>query len=107
LYSDELHDLYCPSSITRVIILKTVRWARNVARMGQWRGAYRSFMETADEKILHGRPRCRWDDNIKTYLEGIGWAWTGLILLRAGQVSSCCQHYNESSIFIKFREYLD
>jgi len=30
-------------------------------------------VETAEEKRLHGRPRCRWEDNIKTYLKGIGW----------------------------------
>ena len=32
-----------------------------------------------------GRPRCRWEDNIKLNVQEGGWgAWTGLIGLRAG-----------------------
>jgi hypothetical protein len=38
---------------------------------GQWRGAYRSFVETAEEKKPHGRPRCRWEDSIKKYLRDV------------------------------------
>jgi len=85
LHSEDLHDLYCSSNITRVIILRTVRWARNVARMGQWRGAYMSFVETAEEKRLHGRSRCKWEDNFKTYLKDIGWErvdWADLAQVR-------------------------
>jgi hypothetical protein len=32
-----------------------------------------------------GRPRRRWEDNIKMGLQEVGWgAWTGLIWLRIG-----------------------
>jgi hypothetical protein len=32
-----------------------------------------------------GRPRPRWEDNIKMDLEDLGWAtWTGLMCLRIG-----------------------
>jgi hypothetical protein len=32
-----------------------------------------------------GRPRYRWEDNIKVVLQEVGWmAWTGLIWLRVG-----------------------
>jgi hypothetical protein len=32
-----------------------------------------------------GRPRYRWEDNIKVDLHEVGWvAWTGLIWLRVG-----------------------
>jgi hypothetical protein len=32
-----------------------------------------------------GRPRRRWEDNIKIYLQKLEWwAWTGLIWLRIG-----------------------
>ena len=65
-------------------------------------------MGTAEEKRLHGRPRCRWEDNIKIILKiQVGSDWTGLNWLRAGQVASCCQHGNEPSDSIKLREYLD
>jgi hypothetical protein len=34
---------------------------------------------------LLGRPRCRWEDNIKMDLQEVGWgAWVGLIWLRIG-----------------------
>jgi len=37
-------------------------------------------------EMPHGRPRRRWEDNIKTDLQEAGWwgAWTGLIWLRIG-----------------------
>jgi hypothetical protein len=36
-------------------------------------------------KRLLGRPRLRWEDNIKMYLQAFGSvAWTGLIWLRIG-----------------------
>jgi hypothetical protein len=38
---------------------------------------------TLQRKRPFGRPRLRWDDDIKENLKGIGWgAWTGLIWLR-------------------------
>jgi hypothetical protein len=30
-------------------------------------------MEKPEEKGLLGRPRCRWDDNIKIDLQEVGW----------------------------------
>ena len=35
LHNEELNDLYCSLSIVRVIKWKRMRWARNVARMGE------------------------------------------------------------------------
>jgi hypothetical protein len=35
--------------------------------------AYRILAEKPEGRILLGRPRCRWEDNIKLYLRGIGW----------------------------------
>jgi len=39
-----------------------------------------------------GRPRRRWNDNIKMYLQEVGWggAWTGLIWRRIG---TGCRHF--------------
>jgi hypothetical protein len=50
LHKEELHDLYSPPNIFRVIKLRRMRWVEHVARMGAGRGAYR---------ILVGRPEGR------------------------------------------------
>ena len=43
-----------------------------------------------------GRPRHRWEDNIKMVLQEVRWgAWTELIWLRKGQVVGTCIWSNE------------
>jgi hypothetical protein len=41
--------------------------------MRKKRNAYRILVGKPEEKIPAGRPRCRWEDNIKTDLREIGW----------------------------------
>jgi hypothetical protein len=41
--------------------------------MGESRGAYRISMEKPEDRRSLGRPRCRWEDNIKMDLEK--WDW--------------------------------
>jgi hypothetical protein len=41
--------------------------------MGEKRNAYRIFMGNPEGKRPLGRPRRRWEDNIKTDLREIGW----------------------------------
>jgi hypothetical protein len=68
-----------------VIKSRRMRWAGHVARMGGMRGAYRILVGRPEGRRPLGRPRCRWEDNIKTDLQEVGWgAWTGLIWLRIG-----------------------
>jgi len=40
-HNEELNDLYCSSNIVRVIESRRMRWAGNVARMGETRGVCR------------------------------------------------------------------
>jgi hypothetical protein len=50
--------------------------------MGERRGAYRVLVGKPEGKRPLGRPRHRWEDNIKIYLQKVGFggvAWTGLI----------------------------
>jgi hypothetical protein len=62
-----------------------MRWAGHVASMGEARGAYRVLVGRPEGRRPLGRPRRRWDDNIKMDLQEVGWgAWTGLIWLRIG-----------------------
>jgi len=40
--------------------------------MGERGGVYRVLVGIAEGKRLLGRPRRRWEDNIKTYLQEVG-----------------------------------
>jgi len=49
-----------------------MRWARNVARVGDRRGVYRVLMGKPEGKRQLGRHRRRWEDNIKMDLQEVG-----------------------------------
>jgi hypothetical protein len=65
LHNEELHNLYCLPSIIRIIKSKRMRWAGYVARMGEKRNAYRILAGKLEGKRPLGRPRRRWEDNIR------------------------------------------
>ena len=50
-----------------------MRWAGYVARMGDWRGVYRVLVGKPEGKRPVGRPRRRWEDNIKMDLQVVGY----------------------------------
>jgi hypothetical protein len=72
LHNEELHGLYSSPSIVRVIKARRMRWARHVARMGEVRGAYNILVGSPEGRRPLGRPRRRWEDNIKMDLREIG-----------------------------------
>jgi hypothetical protein len=72
LHNDELHSLYSSTDIVRVIKSRRMRWAGHVARMGEGRGVYRILVGRPEGRRRLGRPRCRWEDNIKMDLREIG-----------------------------------
>jgi hypothetical protein len=43
--------------------------------MGRNLDAFRGLIGKAEGKMLLGRPRRMWDDNIKMDLKEIGWGW--------------------------------
>ena len=49
-----------------------MRWEGHVARMGQGRGVYRVLVGKPEGKRPLGRPRRRWEDNIKMALQKVG-----------------------------------
>ena len=73
LHNEELNGLYCSYSIFQVIKSRRIRWAGNVACMGERRGVYRILVGKPEGKRPLGRPRCRWEDNIKMDLQEVGW----------------------------------
>jgi hypothetical protein len=73
------------ADVHNVIKSRRLRWAGHVARMGERRNAYRALVGKPKGRRPLGRPRRRWEDNIKMDLQEVGWgAWTGSIWLRIG-----------------------
>jgi hypothetical protein len=71
LHNDELHILYSSPNIVRVIKSRRMRWVGHVARMGEGRGVYSVLVGRPKGKRPLGRPRRRWEDNIKMDLREI------------------------------------
>jgi hypothetical protein len=72
LHNEELHSLYSSPNIVRMIKARRMRWAGHVARIGDGRGVYRVLVGRPRGKRPLGRPRRRWEDNIKMDLREIG-----------------------------------
>jgi hypothetical protein len=72
LHNDELHSWYYSPNIVRMIKSRRMRWAGHVARMGEGRGVYMVLVGRPEGKRPLGRPRRRWEDNIKMDLREIG-----------------------------------
>jgi hypothetical protein len=68
MHKEELNALYSSPNIIWVIKSRRMRWAGHVACMGEGRGAYRILVGRP-----LGRPRHRWEDNIKMDLQEVGW----------------------------------
>jgi hypothetical protein len=66
-----------------------MRWIGHVAGMGEERKLYKVLMEKPEGKRPLGRPRCRWEDEIRINLREIGGGvWIGFDWLRIRTVSS-------------------
>ena len=72
LHNGELNDLYSSPYIVRVIKSRRMRWAGHVARMEEGRGVNKVLVGKPEGKRPLGRPRRRWEDNIKMDLEEVG-----------------------------------
>ena len=65
LHNEELSDLYSLPNIVRVVKSRRMRWAGHVARMGEGGEVHRVLVGKPEGKRPLGRPRRRWEDNIK------------------------------------------
>jgi len=72
LHIEELNDLYCSPNAFRVKKSKRMGWAGHVARMGEGRGVYRVLVGKPEGKRPIGRPRRKWEYNIKMDLQELG-----------------------------------
>jgi len=72
LHNEELRYLYSLPNIVRVVKSRRMRRAGHVARMGEGRDVHRVLVGKPEGKRLLGRPRRRWEDNIKMDLREVG-----------------------------------
>jgi len=72
LHNEELNDLHSSPKIFRVTKSRRMRRAGHVARMGKRRGLYGFLVGKHEGKRSLGKPRRRWEDNIKMYLQEVG-----------------------------------
>jgi hypothetical protein len=72
LHNEELRGLYSSPSIIRVIKARRMKCAGHVACMGEVRSACNILVGRREGRRPLGRPRRRWEDNIKIDLREIG-----------------------------------
>jgi PAS domain-containing protein len=81
LHNEELHDLYSLPSIIRMIKPRRMRWAGNVAGIGEKRNEYKFLVGKPEGRRPLGRQRRRWVNHIRMDLIEVGWGvadWIGL-----------------------------
>jgi len=72
LYNEEIHGLYDSPDVVKIMKSPRLRWADHVARMGKKRRLYSILVGRPDGRRPLGRPRRRWEDNIRIDLREIG-----------------------------------
>jgi len=66
--------MYTLPNIVRVVKSRRLRWAGHVARMVEGRGVRRVLVGKPEGKRPLGRPRRRWEHNMKMDLLEVGWS---------------------------------
>ena len=77
---EQLHDMHSSPNIIRAIKSRRMRQAAHLAHTGD-RSVYGVLVERPDEKRSLGRPKLRWEDNIKIDVQVVGWGGINLIAL--------------------------
>jgi len=65
--NEELNDLHSSPNIVQAIKSRRMRWAGDVAHMGERRGIYWVLVGKPEEERPLGRHRHRWEYNIKIF----------------------------------------
>ena len=81
LRNEKLNSLYSSPNILRVIKWRRMRWTGHVSRMEEGRCLHKDLVGNPEGKRQLGRPRRRWEDNIKMGLQELGRCcgdWMGL-----------------------------
>jgi hypothetical protein len=73
IHNEKLYDIYPSPNIIQVITSRKMRQKGHKACMGFRTGAYRVLVMGPEGKRSLGRPRCRWNNNIKMSLQAVEW----------------------------------
>jgi len=84
LHNEELNDIYSSPNNVRAIKSRRMRWAGHVAHVGERKGVYRAFVGKPEGERQLGRPRRRWEDNIKMDIKELGCGGYGLDRFASG-----------------------
>jgi hypothetical protein len=76
VHREELCDAHCTANVVRGIRGNGIRWVGNVARMGE--DISEGLVGKRDGNRPLGRPKCRWEDNIKINLIDVGCSGPGI-----------------------------
>jgi hypothetical protein len=89
-------NLYASPNIIKVIKLRRIIWVGHTERTEEIRNSYKILVGKPEGTKSPGRPRIRWEDNIKIDLREIGKEGVGWIHLAQGwgPVVGCCEHGN-------------
>ena len=71
LHNEELNDIYSSQNIVRMRKSRIMRWAGHVVRMGEKGDVYRVLVGKPERKRPLGRPRHRWEYNIKMHIQEV------------------------------------
>ena len=71
-HNEELNDLYSSPYIVCVTKSRRISWAGHVAHMEERRVVYRVVVGKLEGRRPIGKPRHRWEDNIKMDLQEVG-----------------------------------
>jgi hypothetical protein len=91
-----------------VIKSRKLRWAGHVAHLREMRSANKILVRKPEGKRPLGRPRCRWEDNMKMFISVNGFeCGFNLSGSEYGQATSSCECGNKLSGSITCGEFLD
>ena len=85
LHNEELNDLYSSPNM-RLIKSRMMKWVGHLAHMGDRKGTYMHLVGKPEARRPLGRPRRRWEDNIKMDHQKmeLGIDWIDLVQDRDG-----------------------
>jgi len=72
LHNKEHSFQYSLPNIVLVVKSRRMKWAGHVARMGERRGVHRVLVRKPEGKRQLGKPRRKWEDNIKMDFQKVG-----------------------------------
>jgi len=81
MWANSMTEIGILLNIVRVIKSRRMKWAGHVARMVEEMGVYRFLVGKPEGKRPLGRPRRRWENNIRMGLQEVGCGymdWIGL-----------------------------